>query len=475
MRRGLLLLVIFVLLTSFVTADNFVSLIEPIKNDIYTDQKAEFKLYLTNELDVEDTIHLRFNDLYWDIQSDPLYHYFSGIRIQPGETIESLIYFTPTTSIGIGRYIVGLDIVSEKTKTRVSKPLTINVKPQFPFEFKGEYQPLVDITTDIPEKIDPREDIIIKVNLKNRNPLDIKELDIYIESELMNEFRTTPLPPLLEKTEEFRFRIDDLQSPIDDTMTITVKRNNETLRVVKKSFSINAYSDILREYEEKQYFMKRERIFKLTNIGNIENTDIIKLPTGSIKKWFDTTLPESRLIKEYDGLFNQWEITLGPNQSTEVKITSDYKSILISFILIIILIIAYFVFRAEVVVKKVGTTISMKEGGTSEIKILIFVKNRAKNFVQDLNIVDRIPNMVELSSENVLGTLKPIKVLRHEKKGTLMKWHIEALESQEERILSYKIITTLSILGQFNLPSVVVKYKDIRGNEKIVSSNVSKV
>jgi hypothetical protein len=140
-------------------------------------------------------------------------------------------------------------------------------------------------------------------------------------------------------------------------------------------------------------------------------------------------------------------------------------------LVIILLIASYFFFRSELVVKKVGTTISMKEGGKSEIKILIYVKNRSKNLVQNLNIVDRVPHLSEVSSEQALGTLAPTKILKHDKKGTLIKWDIETIESKEERILSYKIITKLSILGNFNLPPTIVKFKTKRGTEKIISSN----
>jgi hypothetical protein len=91
-----------------------------------------------------------------------------------------------------------------------------------------------------------------------------------------------------------------------------------------------------------------------------------------------------------------------------------------------------------------------------------------------MSVIDRVPKLAEVSTQKTIGTLEPTKILKHEKKGTLIKWEIDTIESQEERILSYKIITKLSILGRFTMPQTIVKYQTKRGRERVVSSSKSK-
>ena len=70
-----------------------------------------------------------------------------------------------------------------------------------------------------------------------------------------------------------------------------------------------------------------------------------------------------------------------------------------------------------------------------------------------IEIVDKIPNIADLEKGLSIGTLHPTKILKHERKGTIIKWLIEQLDAGDERVISYKIKSHLSILGEFRLKS----------------------
>ena len=55
------------------------------------------------------------------------------------------------------------------------------------------------------------------------------------------------------------------------------------------------------------------------------------------------------------------------------------------------------------------------------------------------------------------------------KKGVMIKWNIETLEAGDERVLSYKMKSRLSILGEFNLPAATARTKI--GNKVIISNS----
>ena len=127
--------------------------------------------------------------------------------------------------------------------------------------------------------------------------------------------------------------------------------------------------------------------------------------------------------------------------------------------------------RSPVLVHKSATVLATKEGGISELKVLIVVKNRTGKELKNVAIIDKVPHIADVLKDFEMGTLHPIKVLKHEKKGTLIKWGVKEFDAFEERVLAYKIKTRLSVLGEFKLPVVVVKFETLTGARRSTHSN----
>ena len=104
-----------------------------------------------------------------------------------------------------------------------------------------------------------------------------------------------------------------------------------------------------------------------------------------------------------------------------------------------------------------------------ELKILLHVKNRSNGTIDEINITDTIPHIGEMDKEIQIGTIKPTGIAKH-KTGTIVKWNIVSLERFEERIITYRIRTKLSVLGGIVLPTARVKFKE-KGREMVVRSN----
>ena len=90
--------------------------------------------------------------------------------------------------------------------------------------------------------------------------------------------------------------------------------------------------------------------------------------------------------------------------------------------------------------------------------------------MKNIEVIDRVPNIADLEKGLTIGTLHPTKILKHEKKGTIIKWVIDDLDTGDERVISYKIKSHLSILGEFNLTPTTVKL-NYKGKEIITHSN----
>ena len=86
-----------------------------------------------------------------------------------------------------------------------------------------------------------------------------------------------------------------------------------------------------------------------------------------------------------------------------------------------------------------------------------------------MKLIDVIPNIAEVEKSLDIGPLKPEKVVKRSSRGTILKWDLGVLDKFDERIVSYKVKSKLSILGWFTLPAAIVKYS-IKGKEFKVKS-----
>jgi hypothetical protein len=107
--------------------------------------------------------------------------------------------------------------------------------------------------------------------------------------------------------------------------------------------------------------------------------------------------------------------------------------------------------------------------------VLIEVRNRSGHRINNVKLLDKIPRIVELVEEHGVGTLRPAKVLRQDASGSLLSWNLNELDRYEERVVSYRIRTKLSIVGRLHLPVAQVKFERHPGRTRSTRSNISQI
>ena len=182
---------------------------------------------------------------------------------------------------------------------------------------------------------------------------------------------------------------------------------------------------------------------------------------------FTSTIPKAEKVKEDGQKYYSWEQTLEPGENVELTRKVSYVPLAIIIIILIILGIVYYFIKPEVIIKKKVVNVSRTEGGVSEVKLLLLVKNISKKDVRNLRITDTIPNMAVYVKEDLPGTLHPKRVRSYEVTGTTIEWAMPELVKNEERIIRYKIRTKLSILGAIKLPNAEVSYETTPGKKKM--------
>lgn len=477
MRRSFLV-VLLCLFTLFLSsqASAFDVTVEVVNNTITLDGTAIFTLEVTNpDVSIHDyTIDTA--DFRWQIVSDPLSDYFSGFSVYGGDSKTVKIQFSPRGDLFYGIYRVRLEITEENgEKKLVDIPIEIRSK----YGSSVEYSPTVIVsgTVNGNDKIDPRQNNVLALELDNRNPLDISDLQVAIKSPFINQEFSTSLGPLEKKRVEFNFQVDELRQPGVEEINVVLSYKNATIAGTPKSFPVQiiSYSQILRDVNEDSGFLRTEKVVSLKNQGNIDNSESLKVSTNFFKRLFTRSEPAPNIIKEEGKRFLFWDVQLNPGSSAEITVTVNYRPVLYAILLISAGIILYYLLRSPVVAKKTTSNINIYEGGISEMKILIHIRNRTPNTYSSFSITEHIPKIATFLKSDSLGSIQPSKVLKHERKGTLLKWNFEAIEPFEERIIIYKTKLNLTVLGRFMLPQTVVKFKDESNGSYTAKSNKLRV
>lgn len=445
-------------------------------NIIEQRQQAEFTINITNLQNYSDTFKTSIDDSLWVVSSNPLYAYQTqyGFSVNSKESSSFRLFLKPISNLSYGVYRVRFYIESRNTGESQDNELFVIMKPNA--SFVAGYLPAVRATVDITDesRVDPRKPVVISINLDNQNPLNIPDLRISVRtlnSKIIDEEIQTQLSPLEQKTEKITIKLNPLQEPVKDLLEINLLRGSEILKTFKKEFEIVQYSDVEKTKEIKKNFLRTKTTIIIRNNANTANISEIREATSFFRNFFIKSIPDNYKISENEKAFVVWKIDLKPEESTRIEIVEDYRFFTLAVMIVVTAIILYFVLRSPIVVKKEASISSTKDGGISELKILIYIRNRTGNQIKNVRIVDKVNVIAELKDEFVMGTLKPTKVTKHEKKGTMLEWDISVLEGYEERIISYRIKSKLSILGFFNLPPVMLKYRKKNGKEAVVFSN----
>ncbi|MBD3203427.1 hypothetical protein GF327_03975 [Candidatus Woesearchaeota archaeon] len=458
----ILFLIIFNL--TCVYADSFKADFTAVKNSIYLDENALFNIKITNTGDIVERIQIYTPDLAWSVDVEP-----AVIKLHPKESKNITLEILPSAWATTGPQVANIVIESLTTREDTQEQVSIYVKD---WSIKHrQYAPSVELRVRTDESIDPRENIPVEIYLRNRNRLNIEDMEVLVESQLFYKKMQVSLSGLEERTEGIVFSVDHLTPPQDTTVDISIVYQNETINEVSKDISVIAYSDFIEQEDEKKSFFKSVKDITLENKGNYEKSGVKKIQAGLFESLFLKTTPEAEKKYEDGNVYYTWVLSLEPEQEFKITLVTNYRLVIYLLIIVILLFIFYYISRSPVISKKEILVIGSTSAGISEMKILIYIKNRTSDIVNNVTVSDKLPSIADLVKESYLGTLEPSKILRHDKRGTIVKWEMNSLEPFEERVIAYRIKSKLNIVGGISLPPVKIKFDTSKGRERIVFSN----
>jgi len=468
-KKLILLTLIFSLYISIANAASFDASASPINTRIIIDEFATFELTVKNNLDRYDEYRIYTLDFpTWDVRTEPIVNPIT-LELEPGEEGSVELVVDPLKIRDIGTYQISVNVRSKLTNNLIAVPLKVTILSTEPL-IQG-YVPTVVTGVEIPKKIDPRKEIPIKISLNNQNVIDYPDLVIKLKSNLIKDTINTQLGPKERKTLSLTANIDPLTFPQEDNLIVSVfKGDRSIINPIVRKIEIVEYTEKELVSEEKIFLSTRRNYNFVSNNNEYEGT--FRIETSLLGSIFSSTNPKANTITEDGKRYFVFDIKL-ENNNMQVTITKNFIPLFVVILLLIVAVISYYVLRSPLLMIKEASNIVKSEGGISEMTVILHIKNRSKSKIMEIKITDYIPALVTVGHDVSIGSLQPTKILKHEKKGTtLVKWIVDNLDVSEERVLSYRIKSKLSILGSFSLPSAAAVFKS---NDKTMTSTSNRL
>ncbi len=443
-----IILATIILLAAAVTAQSDIQ-VAPIDNEITVKEEAVFDVTVTNPHD-EDRVYTLYSlDVIWGLTPDQ-----TQFTVPKGESKTLKVRVKPLGPFQPSKYVVKLYVDSSIGTTpaeRLVRDLPIILYPEEPVE----YAPSVKVTVDLDEKISPQQPLSVKVSLRNRNPLDLYGMRLYIQTDLPEfaQEALIDLPALGEKTVEFTITPNPQQPPKKYTLFFTLDRLGETVKIVQKEIEILPFTPAFTVVKEEQkVFLKKLITLTVRNPGNLPQTQPVKVSIAALDALVTKGL---EVVKEGEQRFLVQDITLEPGETTTLSYVTNYRIPLYVLVVILLLFVAYQIIKSPLQLQKRATA---HKGELSEIKVTLDVRNASGKHVKEVRITDLIPSIANLEKGLEMGTIHPHDI-RHTVRGTTVHWLIAELEPKEQRLITYSLKAKFNIVGTLSLPRATAEFQ----------------
>ena len=236
-------------------------------------------------------------------------------------------------------------------------------------------------------------------------------------------------------------------------------------RILEGRIYLGEKTDIQTQNTNSGFLIVTNKVSKINN-GNINEDVVVNVQKDVISRLFTSFSVEPDSVSR-DGLLvsYSWARKLGPAESFDVKVTTNYLTPILIVIAIVLIIIGIKRFtQTKLLVEKSVVPVRTSSGQFAlKVKLRVKAVGRAAN----VSLVDRIPGIVQIY-EKAPSIIKPTKIDSNNRR---IQWDVGDMAAGEERAFSYIVYSTVGVVGKFALPQALAVFeKDGQIHE--VESNV---
>lgn len=451
MQKNVLIILLILILPTLISAINLEVKANPISKTVITEfeNSATFELTIKN-LEGIDNINNSF-ETYSLVGVDIIPKIF---ELESNKESKILFEFSPQKPYDSKKGFFTFEYkIKNQNQENQGNILTINI-----VDLK---EALTITATDInPDSIKT----IIKV--KNSVDYNFKELNLVLDSVFFEYEKSISLGPLESKEFEVPLNIEKLSKSIASSYLLNIDiETNNILKKFESKINFIEKSGVSTLENQEGTFIKKHEIIK-TNSGNVVKQIEITMQKGVISHLFTTfnTAP-GKTTREGSLYLYSWTKEIQPGEDMKITATTNWFFPVIVFFLIIGL---YYLIKrhveSDLILNKKVSFVKTK-GGEFALKINLHII--AKNEIDNVKIVDRLPHLVKLYEK--FGINVPDKI---DLKTRQIEWNINNLKAGESKIYSYIIYSKIGVVGRFELPISRAYYNKL-GKAKHVDSNRS--
>ena len=440
MKRGLLILSIFLLLSSSALA--FQAEYEPIQNEALPGESVSYILHINNNENEDQTVTIKSVDLNWILDNENF-----KFNMDAGEKRDVTVSFKPLGSLKPGRYGINLFVMTKNTK--LEKVLASTVV---------DYSKALDVTFSSLPVLDPRKKTVALLNVRNNYNVLLNNIDLEVKGEHFELKQKLTLDKRESKDVELQVTMPSDSVEGNYKLKVRALVDDDKLLADKEfSYTVGSYDDLKQVVEQEGRFLISGEDVELNNEGNSRVSQVYTKDFDFFAYMFASFSPEPTKVKRANGAYTvEWSYVLGPKDSKTISYSVNYRIPTLIFIIIILIAAGVYVFRKKnaIVLTKRVLAMHGQEGSVHVMKVDLNIKNRGNMGVNNVRIVDRVPNSIKSPAQ--FGSASP-SYIKPASDGTVMVWDIPHIGRGEEKIITYRLEGKHAV-SSFAFPPAVAKY-----------------
>jgi hypothetical protein len=249
---------------------------------------------------------------------------------------------------------------------------------------------------------------------------------------------------------------------VSDTGQIAIARKTLTIGTVRKVDQKRALQTGILSHKISIY---------TENLGNVPVTGTIVEKINWYEKYLMTVNPAPNFVPAGGNTLNLvWSYdNLKPGERTQTfSYSISYLPLVLGIILLLLLALLAWQrvkplsISKEVIKQRIAQNVL-------EATLTLHVKNNTDKEMRSVTLTDYVPN---LAKPVEFGTAKP-KETKSDKLETALVWPLGDLKGNEERVISYKLRTTVGVLGAIDLPAANLVFEAPGKKRGFVRSNTA--
>lgn len=300
--------------------------------------------------------------------------------------------------------------------------------------------------------VDP-ESQSIEIFIKNLEDVDFGDVNVKFSSAFFNveeDFvigeRETKRIPVQLNQEDFNNLMAGFYTLEADVIALGKETSVEgVIRFVEK--------DILTTTKKDYGFLINTQVIEKTNEGNTIATSETVIKKNLISRLFTGFSPTPDVVeREGFSVYYSWTRDINPGATLEIEVKTNwlFPLILILFVVAIVVFVRKYT-GTNLVLRKRVFFVRAKGG---EFALKVSVSAYARQRVERVNLVDRLPPLVSLHEK--FGGEQPTRV---DAKNRRIEWNFEKMEAGERKIVSYIVYSKVGIVGKFALPTATAIFE----------------